>query len=170
MADNIEILTTQSQVDDLLANVDHILIDCDGVIYLTNVTVDGTPDVVKRLRSSGKKILFASNNSSKSRQSVLTKINKMGFDASLGEVIVSCYLVAVYLKQQNFTGRAYVFGCAGVKDELDAAGIDNVGVGPDPVTVKNDLVPVVELNDGQIDAVVVGFDNEISLPKLIKVC
>lgn len=163
-------LESKRQVDELLDSVDHILIDCDGVIYLSNETVAGTPAVIKELRARGKKVIFASNNSSKSRKAVLKKLNSMGFEATLDEVIVSCYLVAVYLKNRNFTGQVYVFGCAGLKDELDEANIRNVGVGPDAsTTIKDELVPELTLNEGQIDAVVVGFDSEISLAKLIKV-
>lgn len=58
-------------------------------------------------------------------------------------------------------------------DELDEMGIDNVGVGEDPfpadLSAEDCIVPPVQLSDGPIGAVVVGFDNLISLPKLIKV-
>ena len=62
-----------------------------------------------------------------------------------------------------------MFGCAGIKNELDLLGIKNSGVGPD-VDVNNSdgLVPAVKLSDS-IKAVIVGYDNLISLPKLVKV-
>ena len=62
-------------------------------------------------------------------------------------------------------------GCQGIKDELDELGIKNFGVGPDPMDVnaEDKLVPAVTL-DCNVDAVVVGFDNMVSLPKLVKAC
>lgn len=62
-----------------------------------------------------------------------------------------------------------MFGCTGIKNELDQLGIKNSGVGPDfPVNNLDGLVPDVELSDS-IKAVIVGYDNLISLPKLVKV-
>lgn len=62
-----------------------------------------------------------------------------------------------------------MFGCAGIKNELDLLGIKNSGVGADVEGTNSDgLVPAVELNNS-IKAVIVGYDNLISLPKLVKV-
>lgn len=165
-------LDNRQEVEKLLSNVDYILTDCDGVIYLNNSVIPGTPQTLNLLRSIGKKIIFASNNSSKSRRSVLAKLNAMGFNATVDEVIGSSFVVAKYLKSVNFDGKVYILGCSGVKDELDQMSIESVGVGPDPFPQDFDastLVPPVIL-DPAIGAVVVAFDNLISLPKLIKVC
>ena len=164
-------LDNQQEVEKLLSSIDYVLTDCDGVIYLNNSVVPGTPETLRLLRANGKKIIFASNNSSKSRKSVLTKLNKMGFNATLDEVIVSSFVVGRYLKSIDFKEKVYVFGCSGVKDELDEMDIENDGVGPDPFPESFDtstLVPPITL-DPSIRAVVVAFDSLISLPKLIKV-
>jgi ribonucleotide monophosphatase NagD (HAD superfamily) len=99
------LLDTPHEVSRLLDAVDFILTDCDGVIYLNNTVIAGTAKVFSRLRSMGKKILFVSNNSTRSRQTVLKKLNDMGFQADLKEVFVSAYVVAEYFKSHNFTGR-----------------------------------------------------------------
>lgn len=164
-------LDNQQEVQKLLSSIDYVLTDCDGVIYLNNSVVPGTPETLNLLRASGKKIIFASNNSSKSRKSVLAKLNKMGFNSTLDEVIVSSFVVGRYLKSIDFKDKVYIFGCSGVKDELDEMDIENDGVGPDPLPESFDastLVPPITL-DPSIRAVVVAFDSLISLPKLIKV-
>ena len=92
-------------VNRLLHSVDFILTDCDGVIYLNNTVITGTPQVLNRLRELGKKVLFVSNNSSKSRKTVLKKLNDFGFQAQLKDVFVSAYVVAEYFKIQKFTGK-----------------------------------------------------------------
>lgn len=71
----------------------------------------------------------------------------------------------------SFSLQAYILGCQGIKDELDLLGIKNMGVGADPMplNVKDNLVPQVDVHES-FDAVVVGYDNMISLPKLVKAC
>lgn len=39
------------------------------------------------------------------------------------------YLAAVYLKEQNFTKKAYVIGSEGITKEFDAQGIKYCGLG-----------------------------------------
>lgn len=165
-------LNSLQEVDKLLSSIDYVLTDCDGVIYLNNTIISGTPETLNMLRAKGKKIVFASNNSSKSRKSVLTKLNKMGFNATIDEVVGSSFVVGRYLESLNFKEKVYILGCSGVKDELDQMNIENVGVGSDPLPEDFDistLVPPITL-DPSIKAVVVAFDNLISIPKLIKVC
>jgi phosphoglycolate phosphatase len=60
-------------------------------------------------------------------------------------------------------------GSTGISRELDAIGIRNTGVGPDVLEgslmtlVKEQFVP-----DPEVGAVVVGFDEHISFPKMMK--
>ena len=98
-------LDDEGEVGRLLDSVDYILTDCDGVIYLNNTIIPNTPRVFQALRDRGKKIIFASNNSSKSRKNVQQKLNAMGFNARLDEIFVSGFVVAEYLKAKNFQGK-----------------------------------------------------------------
>ena len=193
-------LTDANAAIDLIDAVDFILTDCDGVIYLHNQIIPETPQVFAKFRQAGKKVLFVSNNSTRSRLQVQSKLKKMGFDVSLDEVFVSAYVAAEYFKSKDFKDKVrsttlqpfvcirhsntssrknsltihlhsqvYIFGCQGIKDELDQQGINNFGVGPDPLLESSDtLVPPVTL-DNSIQGVIVGYDNLISLPKLVKV-
>ena len=163
-------LDSQTEVDKVLAGIDYVLTDCDGVIYLNNEIIPGTTETFNLLRKRGKKVIFASNNSSKSRRSILKKLNKMGFNATLEEVVVTSFVAGQYLKALNFKGKVYVFGCQGISDELNEVQIKNEGVGAElvPADFGDNLVPNVTL-DPTVEATVVAFDNQISLPKLIKV-
>lgn len=163
-------LDSKGELDKVLSGVDYVLTDCDGVIYLNNQVIPGTPETFNLLRKKGKKIVFASNNSSKSRRSILRKLNEMGFNASLEEVVVTSFVTGQYLKSLNFNGKVYIFGCQGIADELDEVNIRNEGVGPEnvPPDFGDNLVPNVTL-DKDVEATVVAFDNQISLPKVVKV-
>jgi len=98
-------LDNKNEVCRVLDSIDYILTDCDGVIYLNNTVIPGTPEVLQALRDRGKTIIFVSNNSSKSRKTVLKKLNQMGFNAVIEEVFVSSSVVAEYLKARSFKGR-----------------------------------------------------------------
>lgn len=84
-------------------------------------------------------------------------------------LITSSYILAQYLKQKGFKKRAYVIGNTGIESELREAEIDFFGLGPD--NMEHPLVTYVkqhfELED-DVGAVIVGFDENFSFPKIAK--
>ena len=62
----------------LLASVDYILLDIDGVLWSGDHVFEGVPDTICWLRSIGKKIRFLSNNSTMSRETTSKKFTKKG--------------------------------------------------------------------------------------------
>ena len=76
----------------------------------------------------GKRLLFVTNNSTKSREDYKKVFAKFGIEVSADEVISSSSAVAHYLKDEaHFTQTAYVVGEAGITRELDALGISWIG-------------------------------------------
>ena len=49
-------------------NVDYILTDCDGVLFLHTQVIQGSNTFLNEIRKLGKKIIYATNNSTKSRR------------------------------------------------------------------------------------------------------
>lgn len=98
-------LTDASTLNDLIDSIDFVLTDCDGVIYLHNQIIPETPQVFAKLRQAGKKVLFVSNNSTRSRLQVQSKLKKMGFDVNLDEVFVSSFVAAEYFKSKDFKDK-----------------------------------------------------------------
>lgn len=84
-------------------------------------------------------------------------------------MISTSYLAGQYLKQRNFDKKVYIVGSTGIARELDALGIRHTDVGPDVLNgslmtlVKEQFVP-----DPEVGAVIVGFDEHISFPKMMK--
>lgn len=84
-------------------------------------------------------------------------------------MISTAYLAAQYLKLQSFEKKVYIVGSTGISRELDAVGIKNTGVGPDVMDgtlqtiVKEQFHP-----DPEVGAVIVGLDEHISFPKMMK--
>lgn len=161
-------LDSKDKVDFLLRNYDYILTDCDGVLYVNNDAVPGVPAVLNRLRDMGKKIIFATNNSTKSRKEFQKKLNRLGYESYMDELFPTSYSTAAYLQSQGFKKKVYVFGMSGIGEELDLVGIPHIGVGKD--VTPSDWAPGqcdVTL-DPDVGAVVVGFDNQLSFAKLAR--
>lgn len=74
--------------------------------------------------------------------------------------------MAEYLKQQKFNKTAYVIGPEGTSAELNLAGIKNYGTGPD-VAASSYFFKEIQ-PDPDVGAVIVGFDYQLSLPKLTR--
>lgn len=84
-------------------------------------------------------------------------------------MISTAYLAAQYLKQINFEKKVYIVGSTGISQELDLIGIKNTGVGPD--LMNGTLLTLVQeqfVPDPEVGAVIVGFDEHISFPKMMK--
>lgn len=124
------------------------------------------------LRDMGKRLLFVTNNSSKSRQQYVAKFAALGIQAEAHEIVPSSYGAAAYLESIGFKGVAFLVGGLGVEQELQAAGIKYVML-PPPGDSSNsggggwtvESLRELQLASG-IEAVVVGFDEHFSYEKL----
>eukprot|EP00929_Paragymnodinium_shiwhaense_P108420 TRINITY_DN74749_c0_g1_i1.p1 TRINITY_DN74749_c0_g1~~TRINITY_DN74749_c0_g1_i1.p1 ORF type:complete len:381 (+),score=95.69 TRINITY_DN74749_c0_g1_i1:69-1211(+) len=153
----------------LLAGIDLFVFDCDGVIWRGDTLIEGVKAVLEKLRALGKKVVFVTNNSTRSRKQYVQKFHKLGLDFVTEEnIFASSFAAAAYLKKQNFKKKAYVIGEDGIIQELEAAGIQWLG-GPSDAGRVIDLETI---SDGQLEldpdvgAIVVGFDRHVNYYKL----
>lgn len=150
----------------LLDSVDSVLFDCDGVIWRGDQAIPGAPQVINLLKENGKKVFFVTNNSSKTRKMYADKMSMLGFDVKEEEVFGTAYCSAMYLKTVcKLEGKVYLIGSNAMKQELEAVGIQQTGVGPDHISGKQADWANVPL-DPEVKAVVVGFDEHFSYMKL----
>ncbi|KAG8332216.1 hypothetical protein J6590_026386 [Homalodisca vitripennis] len=159
---------SSNEYETFLNSFDTVLSDCDGVLWLESEVIKGSPEVINKFKTSGKKIFYVTNNSTKTRDQFLDKFKKLGFNATKEEIIGTAYLTAQYLSSLNFNKKVYVVGSPGIGKELDSVGIRHIGVGPEPMpTSLPELVDNLNL-DPEVGAVVVGFDIHFSVPKVVK--
>lgn len=121
------------------------IFDLDGTVWNWKRLFPGVKEVVKRLKKSGKHILFITNNSLLSRKGLVKRLRKLGLDVEESELMTSSWVAAQYLKNRNAT--AFAIG-KGLRDELRRAGI--------------------KLTDKNPDYLVVGQDQEFNMKKLEK--
>ena len=88
-------------MDDVLASVDGLLIDIDGVLALGAEVIPGAPETIRALRARGIAIRFMTNTTIYCRLSLLDRLLAMGFDIREGELFTATYAAASYLRSQN---------------------------------------------------------------------
>lgn len=104
-----------------------------------------------------------------SRETLLAKCQKFGFNVSLESMTAPPYTVAQYLKKIGFKKKAYVVGFEQIGKELDAVGIEHIGIGPDVFdTALSEYFQDKYRLDPDVGAVISGIDTHFSFPKLLK--
>lgn len=119
------------------------MIDLDGVVWLAEQPLPGASEAIAYLRAAGERVLFVTNNSSARIADQEEKLASFGIPAT-GEVLTSAQAAAGLLAPGQ---RALVCAGPGVDEALAAAG----------VTV---------LDEGEVDAVVVGFTRQFDYERL----
>lgn len=140
-----------------------------GVLWVYGKAIAGSADVMNNLKKLGKSIYFCTNNSTKTREELHIKGEELGFHITKDGIISTAHATAAYLKQRNFNKRVYVVGSEGITKELDMVGIQHSEVGPDVMqgTLGDFMAKHLTLEQ-DIGAVVVGFDEHFSFPKMTK--
>ncbi len=100
--------------------------DLDGTLYFGGNAADGAVNIINYLREKYK-IVFFTNNSSKTVSQIHEKLNILGISCSINEVYTSSSATAAYLKESRID-KIYVIGSQGLCDELQNVGLRTVDV------------------------------------------
>lgn len=160
-------------VEQILEENDSFLFDCDGVLWGSNKIFPGVAETLIKLHQHRKKVLFVTNNSTKTRAEYLKKIQGYGVEATLNEVYCTAYTCALYLKRNlknSGDAEVYVIGNASIGEELDKVGIKHFGIGPDnSIKSAAESSKLTEPMRKNVQAVIVGFDDYFNYAKITKV-
>ncbi|KAF9078636.1 HAD-like domain-containing protein [Rhodocollybia butyracea] len=164
-------LSTSNDFSQIIDKYETWMFDCDGVLWQGDKLIDGAIQVLHLLRERKKKVLFVTNNATKSRRSYKTKFDQLGVEAHVDEIYGSAYATAVYISSvMNLPQdkKVYVIGMAGLEEELRDEGVAYVG-GTDPAdkTLEPFSLETFTL-DPSVAAVVCGLDTSINYTKLSK--
>jgi len=164
-------MLSRQNASKLLEKVDNFLFDCDGVIWDFPHALRGSVECINKLKSLGKKCFFVTNNSTKTRQTLLETFEKVGInDVSENEIIGTSWVLARYLKSIDFKDKVYVIGSPAMGKELDEQGIKHTGIGPNsdefPDPAKYNYRRDLKL-DPEVKCVAVGFDHYFNFPKIV---
>ncbi|KAM0051824.1 putative phosphoglycolate phosphatase [Helianthus debilis subsp. tardiflorus] len=157
-----------TNVNTLLDSVECFLFDCDGVIWKGDTLIDGVPQTLEMLRSKGKKLVFVTNNSTKSRKQYAHKFQSLGIQVTEEEIFSSSFAAAMYLKVNEFPPekKVYVIGGEGILEELKLAGFTGLGGPEDAKKIVQLKANTLFEHDKSVGAVVVGLDPYLNYYKL----
>lgn len=121
----------------LFAVYDALLLDLDGVVYLVDQPIDGVDVVLARVRSSGVKTEFVTNNASRRAGAVVELLASLGVASVESEVVTSAQVAAGMLADRLPAGAAVlVVGAQALAEEVAEVGLRPVReAGSDPVAV-----------------------------------
>ena len=124
------------------------LFDMDGTLYLGDKLFSFTIELLQTIKQKGKRYMFMTNNSSKSVNAYIEKLNKLGIKATKEDFITSSQATAFYLKKHYKGAKLYVCGTESLKEELVTEGF------------------TVTENTDDTDCIVMGYDTELNYKKL----
>ena len=135
-----------------LKDIRLFLLDMDGTIYLDNDLFDGTLDFLEYIKQIGGKYYFLTNNSSKSVDKYIEKLEKLGISSAKDDFLTSTNATILYLQNKNYH-KIYAFGTTSFKEQLAEANL-----------------PITDKLEDDIDCLCMGFDTELSFQKLEDAC
>ena len=108
------------------------VLDLDGVVWLGDEVIEGSPGAVDRLRAAGERLLFITNNSSLTVGQYTAKLERMGIAVAQDELVTSAEAAASLLAPGS---TALVCAGPGVDEALERRGVHSVRAGAADVVV-----------------------------------
>ena len=106
-----------------IARYDHVLLDLDGCLWVGDDALDGAVDAVAALREAGKGIAFVTNDVRHAPDQFVRKLWRLGFQASVDEVVTCGAALQFVLAERRDGGAAFVIGSQALVDHVAEAGL-----------------------------------------------
>ena len=129
------------------------LLDMDGTIYLGDRLFKGAKEFLSLIKESGARYMFLTNNSSKSIEEYIGKLQNMCIPAEKADFMTSLQATAHYLLSSK--GERVIYGLCtdGMRRELCECGLD----------IRDKPYP-------ETNCIVVGFDTQLTFQKIENAC
>ncbi len=130
-----------------LADVTHLIVDMDGVLYLGDRPMPCLREFIAFLRERPILFVLATNNSTRTPEEYVRKLAGMGVRVSPAEILVSGQATARFLAREYSRGtRVHVFGMPALRQAMTDEGF--------------------VLADEAVELVVASMDREVTFEKL----
>ena len=107
----------------LVERYEQLIIDLDGCVWVGDQAVDGSVEAIELLRSAGKRVAFATNNSRRTGEDYVRKLWGLGIQASLGDVVTVGGAMQHLLAETRRGMTAFVIGTQAMLDHVAEAGL-----------------------------------------------
>lgn len=125
--------------------VSTFVFDLDGTIYEGNSLLPGSKEMIGYLRDLGYNILFCTNNSSKTRLEIATKLSKMDIDCSEEDIFSSGWATSEYVNSTGIS-NLWIVGSDSLVKMLSKSGLAD--------------------SPEESDCLIVGFDSNFDYQRL----
>ncbi len=115
-----------------------MVFDMDGTVYKGELPILGAKEMIDFLRGSDIPFVFLTNNSSHARSFYSDRLARMGFDATVEDVLTSNTATIRFLMSERFGRTVYLVAVPDVIKEYEAAGVPLVEDDPDIVVLTFD--------------------------------
>ena len=129
------------------------LLDMDGTLYVDERLFDKVPEFLARVRESGGRYLFLTNNSSRGVEGYIEKLERLGIATGPEDYLTSVDAAIDLLRREYPGQKCYAAGTESFRQQLESAGI--------PVTTRV---------EEDVDILLSGFDRELTFQKLEDSC
>ena len=129
------------------------LLDMDGTLYVDERLFDKVPEFLARVRESGGRYLFLTNNSSRGVEGYIEKLGRLGIATGPEDYLTSVDAAIDLLRREYPGQKCYAAGTESFRQQLESAGI--------PVTTRV---------EEDVDILLSGFDRELTFQKLEDSC
>ena len=106
-----------------MAGYDHVLLDLDGCVWVGDEPTRGAVEAVGALRAAGKGLTFVTNDARFGGEDFVRKLWRLGFQASLEEVVTVGGALQFLLAERFADRGAVVIGSPAVHRHVEAAGL-----------------------------------------------
>lgn len=134
----------------LLQKIRLFVLDLDGTVSLGDRLLPGAAEMIARARALGRRILFFTNNTSRSPLEYVERLNRMGLAVTRADILTAGDVTVHYLRQRHPDARVFLLGVPALRESFAAGGIRLVEEDP--------------------DLVVAGFDKTLTYERLEKAC
>ena len=134
----------------LLQKIRLFVLDLDGTVYLGDRPLEGAADFIASAKEKGRRILFFTNNTSRSPLEYVERLTRMGIPVTRADILTAGDVTLHYLQTHCAGQSVYLLGVPALRQSFLEAGIP--------------------LTEEQPDLVVVGFDKALTYERLEKAC
>lgn len=137
----------------VLQNKKLYVFDMDGTIYLGNRVFPYAIRFIQNLRTAGKRVMFFTNNASRSTATYFERLSRLGFAPTAEEIMTSGNVTIEFLKRHRAGKSVYLVGTEDLVNSFREAGI-----------------PLLSGKEDNADIVVTSFDTSLTYEKLNNAC
>ena len=129
------------------------IFDIDGTVARGTTPIPEAVEFILKLRATGRRVVFYTNNPNRSHAQAADYLNSMGFETNEDEIFSSAEPTVEYLKAHYADARMFLVGVPDMTEHFAAEGFRVVGMDAD-----------------EADVVLVGFDKTLTYDKVAKAC